>query len=269
MHLALATSDREKETAQPVVEKLWQQNCRGSVGATPSSTVPPLDVPARLNLARMILGSLHETEWKQKERNSKWRMRTAKSPAATVELLEVTAGARAGNGTKGEDGETVDLAARSTNNTSRISSSTSRTRNSSTITASSSTSSTAAGAWNGLEWWWPTAVETGPGYSGHGRGRTALHLLTGNVVPRGKSEHALVGHSGVAISNKNNVWTCVSGATNHMTGDATNVFNSKTLSKEQERSGSRLVMVQSKRFFSYVRTLNLNLHCDTGVGEFT
>ncbi|CAN0385300.1 unnamed protein product, partial [Scytosiphon promiscuus] len=81
-------------------------------------------------------------------------------------------------------------------------------------------------------------------------------------VPRGKSEDAFVDHSGVAISD-NNVWTCDSGASNHMTGDATNVFNRKAPSKGQEWVAVGDGTVKKVLF---VGTLNLKLHCDTDVG---
>ena len=92
----------------------------------------------------------------------------------------------------------------------------------------------------------------------------ALRLLTARFVPEGEFKHAsaFVGQSAVAIADRR-VWMCDSGASDPMIGDATNVFNRKAPPKGQEwvTIGDGTVMK-----VLCVRTLNLDLHCDTDVG---
>ena len=97
------------------------------------------------------------------------------------------------------------------------------------------------------------------GFNCHGRGQTAQ---AAHGVLRGKFKLDLVGQSAAAISDRR-VWMCNSGASDYMTGDATNVFHRRAPSKGQEwvTIGDGAV---TKVLF--VATLNLKLHCGTDVG---
>lgn len=62
----------------------------------------------------------------------------------------------------------------------------------------------------------------------------APHLLTTRFVTQGEFEHVLVGRTAARAMPDKKLWMCDSGAIDHMTGNAEQVFNRQVPPKDQE-----------------------------------